>query len=480
MATNRSPGVCTVHHSCRENSAAQHHVSYTAGHANHVLESAGVSASQVSLSADRRWLFGRNKGGSSTSQPSSPAAASASPAELGTPRHDLASIEETPGTAARPVEHLHEVMPPDSDVFAPAREPARAETGPSEPLWSAAGTLQHGSVVLAPSTGPDRADDSAAELIGGLKAAASAQVRDGLEERVSPGVGSGSRQALDRQQQAARATPPLLRWAAVPSVPSPVAARQQAASYGEERSTMARGTEADPHEAAAAFGSMVAATDRAHKRWNQTEEFLDSRDGQPASPVAHAEALMETSAVLMDPDQESVRGRDPGSASEPPAPLLSGSPTTDRNDAGGNTEEDSLPPPNGPLALAAGLQRRPKSAPAGTATVSTQSIQRPVAESSAQTSTARLSALQRLKQRASRRQAAALSSSVELAQHTSAPQPAQADPVAEDNPTALVSAAATRFGAWLQVRLPDHQYTLHVHHCRRCCMMSRAAAQSLL
>jgi len=413
-----------------------------------------MSLRQDQPSADCRWLFGRNRRGSSATQPGSPA--SASPAE-GTPRHDLASIEETPGPAARPVEHLSEPVSPDSNFNAPVGEPARAPAASmsNEALGTAAPPrdMQHGSVALTPSMGLEWPDDPTAELVSGWKAAASAEVRGGPEGSLGSGSGTGSRQVPDRQQRAVRAAPPLLRWAAVPTVSSPVAARQQAASSGAERSTMAQATAADPREAAAAFGSMVADTHGPLMQWDGMTKPPDSRDGQPAQPVAHVEAPMEANTVHMDPAEESARARSPGSASEPPAPRLSGSPTTGRTDAGDDVEQDSLPPTDGPLEPAIGLRQRPKSAPAGTATVATQSSQQAVAESSAQTSTTRLSALQRLKQRASRRQAATLSSSVELAQQGRAPQPAHADPVEEDGPAALVSAAAaTRFGAWLQVQ----------------------------
>jgi len=458
--------VFSVEHAAA-NRAADHGVMMTSFYADHVACEHLCLRTQVSPMLDCRWLFGRNRRGTSASQPSSPAAAGASPAELGTPRHDLASIEEMPGTAVVPVDDLPEPTSPDSNVSAPVGKPARAPAASTEGLWTAGPPrdLQDSSVVLVPGMGLDWADDITAELVSSWKAAAGAGVHDGPEGHVSSDDGAGRRQVLDRQQQAVRTTPPLLRWAAVPSVPSPMAALQQAALPGAQQLTTAQSTAADAHPDTAPFDSMAADTHGARMRGDRVAEPPDDRDGQPAPPVNRVAAPEAANSLRTDHTQEIIEGGDhQRSAPEPPAPLPSGSPTTDRTCTGECEAQDSL------QSLSVdGPQRRPKSAPAGTVTVATQSSQQPVAESSAQTSTTRLSALQRLKQRASRRQAAALSSSVELAQHGGAGQPPQPASVEEDGPTALESAAAaTRFGAWLQVRLTDEQHTAVVQIDQSC------------
>jgi hypothetical protein len=99
------------------------------------------------------------------------------------------------------------------------------------------------------------------------------------------------------------------------------------------------------------------------------------------------------------------------------------------------------------------LMQRPHSAPAGAVAAAEEVIAKPpqVATAAAHASAGRALALQRLKNRASQRQAAALSSSAELAHQGWPTQPAEAG--SDDlRLAALVSAAAkTPLVAWLQV-----------------------------
>ena len=204
--------------------------------------------------------------------------------------------------------------------------------------------------------------------------------------------------------------------------------------------------EADDREALAAFGRLAPSPEG-------TQMIRDQADGL-RSPAPRAAAPEPAAAVAptqiggssaADAVLAGSQGAGADAAWQPPLPLPSRSPTGVRSqDNEADDFDGSLEPGS-----SGGTVQRPRSAPAGAAAAAEQPAQ--TEKRSAHASGSRSVALQRLKNRASQRQAAALSSSAELARPSAEVQRAEAGSEGRSLATLVAAAARTRLTVWLHV-----------------------------
>ena len=232
----------------------------------------------------------------------------------------------------------------------------------------------------------------------------------------------------------------------------------QAESCDVPSSTAAPCAVADGREALAAFGTLCSSPDGAQMIWGGAGSLHSPRLGPAAQPPApppvscDAEAGPHLDRVALVGNQGA--GADP--ARQPPPPLPSCSPTGFHDQIDGADDDDERAHA-GPVFGHERVQR-PHSAPAGAAAAAKGLDEQPsrAATAAAHVSAGRALALQRLKHRALQRQAAALSSSTELAHRSWPLQPADAGSRGLHY-AALVSAGAkTPLLAWLQVSIEAH------------------------
>ena len=405
-----------------------------------------------------RWLFGRSKRSATASQPGSPASAGppAGPIDPSEQRTgvNLAIIAETStfgGAAPLPRRSLSgsatatAEVPEQAARALPGSEGSPQNRAPSE-------QEQFRRAVLVAVDNPTRASGHAVDHLSSSTHAASTALHDGVDGRASSADGAGYMPSRAGQRQAARPPAPLLRWAAVPPAQLATEAMDPRQAASAEAEPMAAAADASWAMAAPASMAVTRAAEDPMSPNGSAQLAATSSAGYGMLSVPAA--MQSVNADTTSTDRGGVAGyasTDPEPAPEPPAPLPSGSPTTDRT---WHRPEDlaKLQVPSAPGRQEHGHIQRPHSALSDAVTASQQPSQQPQAEPSHCSSATRSSALQRLKARASRRQAVALSSSVEFAQQGWALPLAHAGAEEQDGPAALVLAAVgTRLQAWLQV-----------------------------